>query len=187
MPCAGKPNMPQPDVFAGRTARRDIHTAMTDQTVTVALPNGEALETRMQCGRGKTASVIYHIAASGRRKRWKPGRTYAAGSMWHADNRGNIYGFDFYYPRRVYICRADGRHVATLTLSLHRHSLLRPSLFGTGVRGIRYLSRDGKREFLSWEAVERRLRRRRGAGYARHAMYWLTGRVEAGSGCGKRM
>ncbi len=176
----GKKIMPRAAAKAPQTATARISRSAAGQRVSIALPNGALMETRLKQDHGKAAtSAIYYIAASGRQVRWKPGRQYAGGSMWHVDGRGNIYGFDFNKPRRVYICRMDGRHVATLILFLHRKSLLRPTFFRTGVRGIRFSAGGGKREFLSWDCLARRLRRRRGAAYAAGAMAWLTGRTEA--------
>ena len=96
--------------------------------------------------------------------------------MWHADARGNLYGYDFRHPGRVYICRLDGEHVATLRLSLLRKHILKPVFFRTSSRGIRYTAGNGQRKTLAWRAIEQSLQRRRGTNYARNAMRWLTGR-----------
>lgn len=154
--------------------------SVNPRPVAINMPGGKRLVTTLVRPKGESRSVPAHsvivlVGKSGRRILWKPGTQYTGGAMWHSDVRGNLFGYDFRHPGQVYICRLNGEHVAKLYLSLLRKNILKPVFFRTSSRGIRYIAANGLRKTLTWSAVERNLRRRRGTPYARNAMRWLTG------------
>lgn len=178
----------RPHVVAIRRSQSRFKVQASLPPVAIDLPDGKKLVTTATIGisdrpsRGRAGrpdrTVIRLIGKTGRRTLWKPGMPYTHGAMWHADARGNLYGYDLRRPGRVSICRLNGEHVATLHLSLLRKTILKPALFGTSSRGIRYIAANGQRNFLTWKAIERKFQRRRGRGYAGMAMRWLTGRPD---------
>jgi hypothetical protein len=89
--------------------------------------------------------VILDLSADGESAPWKPGVGYPAAVMFYADDRGVLYGFDLTAPGKIYACDVDGKHVATLTMSLKLANLLSPEYFSVRGRDIFWIDANGQR------------------------------------------
>lgn len=74
-------------------------------------------------------TVILEVSAVGDAAVWAPGQGYPAPVIFYASAGDDLFGLDLTMPGKVYACRPDGAHLATLPLAPRMGSLIAPQTF----------------------------------------------------------
>jgi hypothetical protein len=97
----------------------------TDSFV-VPLSDGSAIVTLVWRQGAAIGCSIKRVGSDGTIAAWAPAEGYASPVICCANQRDELFGFDYQKPGKVYICRANGEHMGTLPLPFQADALQHP-------------------------------------------------------------
>ena len=89
------------------------------------------------------STIILELSAQGDAKVWGPGAGYEAGVIFYANQRDDLFGLDLRKTGKVYVCRPDGTHLATLEMPLRMGNLVAPQVFFQAGDNLIWMSQQG--------------------------------------------